>query len=213
MAYNDAKEAGREFANYLKLLDASIHAENNSRALKHAENEAKAFSADFSAGKCHVCGEALSSFNKNEPCLHWLLKPEGFEKRDFPRIAERFSFEQVERFIRRVAKRSKALVSLWSLQRGTRTLNGRSLADKVTTMVMIATPKMQSGRTITFKCGSIKTDTWPMATSIFRFTTQTSKPWKPCARCRTIGRGDFPAFLSMADVFTDDAIGQLARDG
>ena len=100
---NDPKRAGQDFAKYLKLLPASVLAENNRKALAEAEKEAQAFSTEFSAGRCYVCGQALSSFNRDKPCLHWFLKPEGFEKDDLPRITEHFSLEQVERFLRRVA--------------------------------------------------------------------------------------------------------------
>jgi hypothetical protein len=57
----------------------------------------------FAEGRCPVCKNARTSYAKDAPCLHRLLRPEWFEKDGFPRIAERYSLAQVELFMRRVA--------------------------------------------------------------------------------------------------------------
>jgi hypothetical protein len=98
-----SKKAGQEFANYLKLLPKNVHDENNRRVRARAEKGAQAFSTAFDAGKCPICKDDLSTYGKANPCLHWLLKPEGFEKRDLLRITERFSMHELELFLRRVA--------------------------------------------------------------------------------------------------------------
>ncbi|MGY8667001.1 hypothetical protein Q3C01_32230 [Bradyrhizobium sp. UFLA05-109] len=99
----ESKMAGAQYASYLRLLPQSVIEANHRRAQPHAQKVADAFAVTFAEGTCPTCKNALSSYTKDAPCLHWLLKPEGFEKDDFPRIAERYSLAQIELFIRRVA--------------------------------------------------------------------------------------------------------------
>jgi hypothetical protein len=65
--------------------------------------EYKEFLAAFQAQECYICGRPLSSFSKKLPCLHWLLKPKGFKKNDFPAVAEKFGFFPVQTYLRWVA--------------------------------------------------------------------------------------------------------------
>src|SRR5258708_7152646 len=162
----ESKTAGAQYASYLRLLPQSVVEANNRRAQEHAQKVADAFAESFAKGTCPVCKNALTSYAKDAPCLHWLLRPEGFEKDDFPRIAERYSLAQVELFMRRVANQEAfaknindmasegtgKLVELTA--KGIRTLSGRSLARKAT-MTVTATPRNRSVRTITSRCGSM----------------------------------------------------------
>ncbi len=99
----DSKTAGAQYASYLRLLPQSVVYGNNQCAHAHAQKVAEAFADSFAKGTCPVCNQALTSYKKARPCLHWLLKPEGFEKDDFLKIAERYSLAQIELFMRRVA--------------------------------------------------------------------------------------------------------------
>jgi hypothetical protein len=99
----DPKSHGQHYANYLKTLPKSVAAENNRRARERAEKEAVAFTAAFQEGKCSICKSDLTSYVADQPCLHWLLKPRGFEKTDLRKVADRFSMAQIELYIRRVA--------------------------------------------------------------------------------------------------------------
>jgi hypothetical protein len=180
-----SKQAAQDFVKYLKLLPAGVLDDNNKRALLQAEKEAQAFSADFRAGKCTACGSDLSSFEKGKPCLHWLLRPVGFEKEDFPRVTDRFSMEQVERFIRRVANQevlaknindmanegTGKLVELtakyknleWAISCGQGDYDGHE-----------SNSEGPSSPTITSKCGSIGTGISITVISTSRSTIRTS---------------------------------------
>jgi hypothetical protein len=83
----ESKTAGAQYANCLRLLPQSVVEANNRRSLAHAQKAADAFAELFAEGTCPVCKNALTSYAKDSPCLHWLLRPEGFEKDDFPRIS------------------------------------------------------------------------------------------------------------------------------
>jgi hypothetical protein len=97
------KKDGQNYAKYLRLLPKKVVADNNKRGRACAEKEAQEFSDAFKVGKCSVCHDDLSSFVKEKPCLHWLLKPDGFDKSDLLRVTEQFSMGQVELYIRRAA--------------------------------------------------------------------------------------------------------------
>jgi hypothetical protein len=77
--------------------------ERNTEQRQRAEEEAAKFRAAFAEGNCSVCGQPLASYAKSEPCLHWLLRPEGFEKDDLPRIAKKWGMGPMQLFARRVA--------------------------------------------------------------------------------------------------------------
>jgi hypothetical protein len=99
----DYKKDAERFAVFLKTLTPEQVKERNNKQRQHAEKEAVEFRTAFAAGKCSVCGQALASYEKDKPCLHWLLGPEGFEKNDLPRIAKIWGIGQIQLFLRRVA--------------------------------------------------------------------------------------------------------------
>lgn len=95
---------GRDFAKFLESLpeEQRVHVtEVNRRA---AETEHQDFLARFAKGSCYLCEKPLASFSKRSPCPHWLLKPKGFKKKDFPEIAKRYGYFQIQSFLRWVAK-------------------------------------------------------------------------------------------------------------
>lgn len=65
------------------------------------------FSAAFKAGECYLCSKSMSIFSSENPCLHWLLKPKGFKKKNFTSVANRYSMFQIETYLRWVANTDK----------------------------------------------------------------------------------------------------------
>jgi hypothetical protein len=55
------------------------------------------------AGQCWICGDALTAFDQAEPCPHWLLKPDGFEKEHFELLTQKYSLIRLEHYLRWVA--------------------------------------------------------------------------------------------------------------
>lgn len=72
----------------------------NERSLEEIERYFKEFCSKVKKGLCPICDKALSSFARNSPCMHWLLKPHGFRKRYFPSVYEKFEQERIEMFLR-----------------------------------------------------------------------------------------------------------------
>jgi hypothetical protein len=107
-----SKEHGQGYARYLKLLPKSIIDGNNLRALQRGIHEAVKFSETFKAGKCSICGSDLTAYVPDRPCLHWLLKPNGFEKADLLKITKRYSMRQIEGYIRRVANEEALAINI-----------------------------------------------------------------------------------------------------
>lgn len=70
---------------------------------KEALEQHNAFSTAFKAGSCSFCGGALTSFDADKPCRHWLLKPEGVRKEHIARLATELSWSVLENYARWVA--------------------------------------------------------------------------------------------------------------
>lgn len=62
-------------------------------------------SLSIANGFCYLRENPYASFSKKTPCPHWLLEPKGFKKKDFPSIAKRYGYFQIQSFLRWVANR------------------------------------------------------------------------------------------------------------
>ncbi len=103
MTDDTVKQRGLEYAKYLADLSPEERARINESARKQGEEEHKAFYEKFQVGQCWVCGDALTAFDPAKPCPHWLLKPDGFEKKHFEILVQNYSLIQLEHYLRWVA--------------------------------------------------------------------------------------------------------------
>lgn len=94
---------GWAFADYVKALSAEEREKINARQRETAEREHADFKAAFVGDGCYICGEALSHFDRSKPCVHWLLHPTGFTKRDFPLVYGKYDLFQIQGYLRWVA--------------------------------------------------------------------------------------------------------------
>ena len=94
------KEKGKNFANFMASLSAEQIAEGNRASFESAQNEFKRFKADYAKGDCYLCHKPLKSFSKESPCIHWLLKPKGFKKKNFLSITEKYGYFQIQSLLR-----------------------------------------------------------------------------------------------------------------
>lgn len=99
----DTKRKGLEFAKFLAGVSPELREQVNGENRREAEEQHKAFRANFKEGQCSFCGDTLSSFDVAKPCRHWLLKPTGFEKKHFDILAQKFSWGILENYLRWVA--------------------------------------------------------------------------------------------------------------
>ncbi len=98
-----AKSKGRDFAKFLDALPEDVRAHGNDESFRASKAEYQRFLEFFNKGHCYLCAKPLISFSKKTPCLHWLLKPKGFNKKDFLTVAHRYGFFQIQGFLRWVA--------------------------------------------------------------------------------------------------------------
>ena len=101
----DARAKGKDFAKFLESLPEEQRVHGNEVNRRAAEEEYQSFLEHFAKGSCYLCVKPLASFSKKSPCPHWLLKPRGFKKKDFPAIAKRYGYFQIQSFLRWVANR------------------------------------------------------------------------------------------------------------
>ncbi len=50
-----------------------------------------------------MCNKSFSSFDVNEPCLHWLLRPPGFDKKHLPQVYSQYDYNRIQPYLRWLA--------------------------------------------------------------------------------------------------------------
>lgn len=75
----------------------------NEEAHRQTEVSFQAFKEGFHCGLCYLCGRPLKSFSAEKPCIHWLLRPKGFKKKNFKALFNTFGYFQMEVYARWVA--------------------------------------------------------------------------------------------------------------
>lgn len=100
---DDKKEFGKRYAKFLESLSVSDRDRFSQENMHYTEQEHREFRISFQARHCYLCRKSLSSFYPELPCLHWLLKPGGFEKDDLIAVADKYGFFQVQSYLRWVA--------------------------------------------------------------------------------------------------------------
>lgn len=96
-------ERSSDIKSFLDSLTSDDIYQINMQQYQKAAIEYNEFVCQFSKGVCYLCSKPIKTFNKNNPCLHWLLKPKGFKKKHIEDIAKRYSAHQIEAYLRWVA--------------------------------------------------------------------------------------------------------------
>lgn len=94
------RNKGRDFANYLESLSEEERHEGNKAEFLRVKKEHKEFKQAYDAGNCYLCHKSLRTFSRKDPCIHWLLKPKGFKKKDIISIANNFGLFQIQSLLR-----------------------------------------------------------------------------------------------------------------
>lgn len=98
-----AREKGRQFAKFLEDLPDDVRIRGNEDGLRKSQLEYQRFLGFFEKGDCYICKRPLTSFSKKLPCVHWLLKPKGFRKKDLLALVSRYGFFEIQSFLRWIA--------------------------------------------------------------------------------------------------------------
>lgn len=97
------RERGREYAKFLQKMPEAELTEGNDAQLQRDRAQHKRFQDNFRKGICYLCNEPLITFRNELPCLHWLLRPHGFKKKDFLSVTKKYGFFQIQAYLRWVA--------------------------------------------------------------------------------------------------------------
>lgn len=89
--------------NLLKKIPAETLEKMNQESIEATEVEYEQFRTDFANGLCYLCRDELENFNQNKPCVHWLLRPAGFDKKHFALVYGKFNYLQIQSYLRWIA--------------------------------------------------------------------------------------------------------------
>ncbi len=77
--------------------------ELSKREVKRTKEEFEDFKTKFAIGVCYLCDDSFSVFKKEKPCIHWLLRPQGFDKEHFPLVYQNFDYHKIQPYLRWIA--------------------------------------------------------------------------------------------------------------
>lgn len=97
------KEEIKDMEKFIKQLPKQKIEEYNKKAIEETKKQHSEFRTKFAEGNCSGCNKALASFDEKLPCLHWLLMPKGFKKKHFELIIKKFSYVNMDSYLRWVA--------------------------------------------------------------------------------------------------------------
>jgi len=97
---DEIRRKGKDFAEFITGLSDEQIAEGNKANYDAAKEEFERFKSEYSQGNCYLCHKKLNSFSKKTPCIHWLLKPKGFKKKDLVAISEKYGYFQIQSLLR-----------------------------------------------------------------------------------------------------------------
>jgi len=87
---------------YESMSEEKIKALNAS-SIQKAEDDYREFKKAFDIGTCSLCGKPLKTFSKENPCLHWMLRPKNVKKKDIHELLQKKKFFQLMAYLRWVA--------------------------------------------------------------------------------------------------------------
>ena len=92
------------FRKKLQSLSKEEIADLNKKELEEHYRQHKLFEKEFSSNYCYLCNQELTFFDKETPCLHWLLKRnKRFKTKDFKLIYHKYGYFQISSYLRWVA--------------------------------------------------------------------------------------------------------------
>ncbi|MDD4382423.1 MAG: hypothetical protein PHE21_03755 [Candidatus Dojkabacteria bacterium] len=107
-----------EIRKFFTSLPKEVIERENKKQLQEIERDHKEFCDALDENKCSLCGRSLRYVNKAKPCLHWLLRPKGADKK---RILEMlvsggFGFYRTQGYLRWIANYEKPLANINTLR-------------------------------------------------------------------------------------------------
>jgi hypothetical protein len=102
-----------EIRDYLESLSGDQVSQHNAAQLEEALKEHETFIDAFNKDCCYMCGMKLSYFHASEPCMHWLLLPEGIKKTHVENyLTEPIGIFRIESYLRWLANTEAAFKNI-----------------------------------------------------------------------------------------------------
>jgi len=105
-----------DFKNVFSRLSKEEIAELNEKQARTVQESHARFSAAFEKGSCSICGKPLKTFCTSSPCVHWLLRPNGFKKKHLSVLSEKFGYFQIESYLKWVANTESLIKNINDLK-------------------------------------------------------------------------------------------------
>ena len=96
----DQERTYQEMEVYLGGLDDDALAEKTKSNIDQERRDYEAFRSALAEDSCSLCGNPLAHFSVKKPCLHWLLKPKGFRKKQFRLLYSTTNFHDMDAYLR-----------------------------------------------------------------------------------------------------------------
>ncbi len=152
---NDSlKSKANEVSRFFQSLSREELKKINEKSFQANDEVYREFKDALKDNKCFLCNDLLTSFVVKNPCMHWLLRPVGFDKKHFPLVFRKFNYLRIQSYLRWMAnaeipvgnindleeeKNPKKVIEysikyknlLWSFSCGKSDLNGHFSFNKV----------------------------------------------------------------------------------
>lgn len=69
--------------------------EMNERTINESEEEYTEFIKDYKIGICYLCQKRYDAFVLSNPCMHWLLRPAGLDKKHLSQVFDNFDYFRI----------------------------------------------------------------------------------------------------------------------
>lgn len=104
---NTHKNEYNKFKKFLSSLSKEQIREGNEKEHAGSQRQYELFKKGYRENICYLCGLSFDVFDSTRVCLHWLLNPRGFDKRYFPQIYQKFTYANIQSFLRWLANQEK----------------------------------------------------------------------------------------------------------
>ncbi len=101
--------------NFALSMSAEELDETNRVDHERYEKEYAQFIEGYKTWICYICKKSLKTYSSKNFCLHYLLKPNWFEKNDFPKIFQKWSYFHISSYLRWVANQERYASSINNL--------------------------------------------------------------------------------------------------
>jgi len=110
----------------MKALSPEERAQMSAESSQRAQESYEKFEAALTDGICPSCKKPIKTFSRKKPCLHWLFRPNGFKKKEFPLVYQKYGYRRISAFLRWAANTESPIANINDLREEH---SGRSFID------------------------------------------------------------------------------------